>query len=63
MKNNNSENFDKDMSLEIEKRLHRVIIKLDKNNIKCPKSKICNEAEYCGRCNEFYNKCSKYKLE
>jgi len=61
MKNNTSIQFDKDLSLEIEKRLHRVTIKLDKSNIKCPKSKICNEAENCDRCNEFYTKCNKYE--
>ncbi len=63
MKNKASEQIDKEMNLEIEKRLHRVTIKLDKNNIKCPKSKICIEAENCGRCNEFYTKCSKYNFE
>ena len=45
----------------IEKRLHRVLIKLDGYKATCPYSKDCNSSEDCSRCNEFYNKCSKYK--
>ena len=45
------------MKNEIEKRLHRVMIKLDKRNITCPYAKDCLSAENCNRCNEFYNKC------
>ncbi len=46
------------MKNEIEKRLHRVKIKLDKRNITCPSAKDCIIAENCNRCNTFYNKCA-----
>ena len=46
------------MKPEIEKRLHRVRISLDKSNIECPYSIDCDKASNCGRCNEFYKKCS-----
>lgn len=46
------------MNDKSEKRLHRVMIKLDKKNIKCPYTKDCLSAENCNRCNEFYNKCT-----
>ena len=50
-----------ELSHEIERRLHRVMIKLDKNNIRCPYSKNCYSSENCSRCNLFYSKCSKFK--
>jgi hypothetical protein len=48
------------MKNEIEKRLHRVMIKLDKHNIKCPYSRKCVQSENCNRCNLFFQKCSIY---
>ncbi len=48
------------MRNNIEKRLHRVMIKLDKNNIICPKAKACLNAENCNRCNQFYRKCALF---
>ena len=48
------------MRFDIEKRLHRVGISLDKSNVKCPYAKDCDKASNCGRCNEFYKKCSIY---
>ncbi|MFX0174599.1 MAG: hypothetical protein ACFE85_00045 [Candidatus Hodarchaeota archaeon] len=49
------------MRPDIEKRLHRVGIRLEKSNIKCTLSYHCNQAESCHRCNEFYTKCTIYK--
>ena len=49
------------MRYEIEKRLHRVKINLDKKVLNCPNSKKCNKATNCERCNKYYLKCSKYK--
>ena len=46
---------------EIEKRLHRVKISLDKSEIKCPFSKKCDKAANCDRCNLFFEKCNIYK--
>ena len=43
---------------EIEKRLHRVKIALDKSDIICPISKNCDTATNCDRCNIFFKKCS-----
>ena len=48
------------MDFEMEKRLHRVKIKLDRKNVKCPNAKYCAEAESCDRCNVFYEKCAKF---
>ncbi len=48
------------MKLEIEKRLHRAKITLDKTNIICPRSKTCPKAENAHRCNEFFEKCSEF---
>lgn len=48
------------MDKDIEKRLHRVMIKLDRREIECPYSKYSDIAENCTRCNQFYDKCSKY---
>jgi len=45
---------------EIEKRLHRVMIKIPKKGYKCPYSKDCDNAENSVRCNVFYDKCSRY---
>jgi hypothetical protein len=52
----NEENF----IPEFEKRLHRVKIILNKDNIKCTYSKSCTSAENCYRCNIYYNKCVIY---
>ncbi len=48
------------MENNIEKRLHRVMIKLDRRDVKCLYSKYCDSAENCTRCDQFYEKCSKY---
>jgi hypothetical protein len=48
------------MDNEIEKRLHRVMITLEKGNVMCPYSKECLRAETCGRCNDFYQKCALF---
>jgi len=48
------------MRYNIEKRLHRVKIALDRKNVTCPQSKNCQDAENCGRCNIFFEKCSIY---
>jgi len=48
------------MRNNIEKRLHRVMIKPDKHKIICPNAKNCLNAENCNRCNHFYRKCSLY---
>ncbi len=48
------------MRNEIEKRLHRVKITLDKSDIKCPYSQDCDKAANARRCNDFYAKCSIY---
>ena len=44
----------------IEKRLHRVRILLQKGNAKCPYSNDCVKVTNCYRCNIFYEKCSIY---
>jgi hypothetical protein len=46
------------MRNEIENRLHRVMIKLDKDGVACPYSVKCLTAENCSRCNEYYHKCA-----
>ncbi|MFX1363628.1 MAG: hypothetical protein ACFFCE_09540 [Promethearchaeota archaeon] len=48
------------MRNNIEKRLHRVMIKLDKNNIICPIAKDCLDAENCIRCNHYFRKCGLF---
>ena len=48
------------MRNEIESRLHRVMIKLDKNGIICPYAVECLSAENCSRCNDFFRKCVKF---
>ena len=48
------------MRSEVEKRLHRVAIKLEKVEILCDFSDICVQAESCPRCNEFFLKCNTY---
>ncbi|MFX0036012.1 MAG: hypothetical protein ACFE9I_10280 [Candidatus Hermodarchaeota archaeon] len=45
---------------DIEKRLHRVMIKLKKKDIVCPYAKECISSESSNRCNQFYNKCSRF---
>lgn len=50
------------MRSEIEKRLHRV--KIDDsslNRIRCNYASICDKAQNCKRCNDFFLKCSEYK--
>jgi hypothetical protein len=49
------------MGDDIEKRLHRVRIKLNNVKLKCPFSKRCNMRETSYRCNQFYEKCTLYK--
>lgn len=49
------------MRFDVEKRLHRVKIELDNENVNCPVSKECKEASNCDRCNVFYEKCVIYK--
>ncbi|MFX0020688.1 MAG: hypothetical protein ACFE9S_00060 [Candidatus Hermodarchaeota archaeon] len=46
------------MRNDIENRLHRVMIKLDKKEITCPNAIDCLSAENCSRCNNFYRKCA-----
>ncbi|MFX1570610.1 MAG: hypothetical protein ACFFCV_19905 [Promethearchaeota archaeon] len=46
------------MRNDVEQRLHRVMIKVDKNNIVCPKASNCLNAENCNRCNMFFHKCT-----
>jgi len=51
------------MNSDIEKRLHRVMIKLnkpDKRDINCPFSIECIRSENCIRCNLYFRKCSIY---
>ena len=48
------------MKYDIERRLHRVTIKIDKGVIKCPYSVDCVGAEKGYRCNQFYEKCSRF---
>jgi len=48
------------MRNEIEKRLHRVKITLNKNKIVCPRSEHCNKAESGARCDIYFEKCSIY---
>ena len=49
------------MRSEIEKRLHRVKVNFILNDdIKCTQSLICDKAENCSRCNEYYLKCSEF---
>ncbi|MFX1375150.1 MAG: hypothetical protein ACFFA0_05005 [Promethearchaeota archaeon] len=50
-----------ELNYEREKRLHRVMIKLNGDNLNCPYSKYCDSSENCSRCNDFYAKCSKFK--
>jgi len=50
------------MRYEIEKRLHRVKINLEKKDINCPYSKKCDKATNCERCNNYFKKCTLYKL-
>jgi len=45
------------MRNEVEQRLHRVMIKIDKKSILCLNANNCVNAENCNRCNKFYHKC------
>jgi hypothetical protein len=45
---------------DIEKRLHRVMIKIDHQDNRCPYSKSCENSESSARCNLFYQKCAKF---
>ncbi len=49
------------MNNEIERRLHRVMFKLDRHDIRCPYSTECIKSENCNRCNLYFHKCAKYK--
>ena len=48
------------MRYEIEKRLHRVKITLDRNGKNCPDARNCNKATNCDRGINYYKKCSLY---
>jgi len=48
------------MRFDIEKRLHRVKISLNKELVKCPRGEICENAADCDRCNLFFKKCAIY---
>ncbi|OLS20510.1 MAG: hypothetical protein HeimC3_40240 [Candidatus Heimdallarchaeota archaeon LC_3] len=48
------------MKYEIERRLHRVKIELDKKVVRCHFSKECDIPENSYRCNLFYQKCTKF---
>jgi hypothetical protein len=48
------------MRNEIEKRLHRVMIKLEEKGIVCPYAIECLRADNSDRCNRFYEKCVKF---
>ena len=49
------------MRSNIEKRLHRVKIKLDKKDVTCIYATLCDAAESSERCNNLYFKCVKFK--
>ena len=49
------------MRNEIENRLHRVKIELEKKEVECPHMKECESVENSFRCNIFYQKCTKFK--
>jgi ribosomal protein L34E len=49
------------MRTEIEKRLHRVIIRTPStHDIRCNYSSKCDKAQNCERCNNFFLKCNNY---
>ena len=48
------------MRYDIEKRLHRVKILLDRSKVECPLAKTCKKASNCARCNQYYRKCTIY---
>ena len=52
---------EKIMRIEVEKRLHRIKITLDKETINCPYSMTCDKSANCERCNSFFDKCFFYK--
>lgn len=49
------------MRSNIEKRLHRVKIELEKKEVTCNYGNLCDTAENSERCNHFYFKCVKFK--
>ena len=49
------------MRYEIEKRLHRVKINLDKKDINCPYVRNCDKAANCERCNTYFKKCTLFR--
>jgi hypothetical protein len=49
------------MREEVEKRLHRVAISLEKDKLICPKSKNCEHAKKTKLCNKFFKKCGIFK--
>jgi hypothetical protein len=51
------------MREEVEKRLHRVAITLEKDKIICPKSRDCVHAKKIPRCNKFFEKCGIFKKQ
>jgi hypothetical protein len=51
------------MREEVEKRLHRVAISLEKDKIICPKSKNCDHAKNTKLCNKYFKKCGIYKKD
>lgn len=46
---------------EVDKRLHRVKISLNTEEVDCPYSSNCKKASNEKRCNLYYKKCSLYK--
>ena len=48
------------MRSNIEKRLHRVKIELEKKDVVCIYGTLCDTAENSERCNIFYSKCVKF---
>jgi hypothetical protein len=48
------------MNINIEKRLHRVKIIFNKDDIQCPYSNDCVKASSGKLCNLFYEKCSNF---
>ena len=51
------------MREEVEKRLHRVAISLERGKIICPKSKDCEHAKNSILCNKFFEKCGIFKKQ
>jgi len=52
------------MRLEIEKRLHRVMISASSTyDVRCSYASKCEKAQNCERCNVYFEKCSIYVKE